>query len=78
MLGSNKVEHNFTVKQLKGIIIALTKQLGEMERGAGTKQEIRAKMLDISHYNSMLVAMLSWNEYVEFDEELCNIRNAEF
>ena len=74
MLGSNKVEHNFTVKQLKGIIIALTKQLGEMERGAGTKQEIRQKMLDIAHYNSMLVPMLSWSEYVEFDEQLSEIR----
>ena len=37
MLGSNKVEHNFSVKQFKGIIIALTKQIGEMERGGGTK-----------------------------------------
>ena len=74
MLGSNKVEHNFSVKQLKGIIRELTKQLGEMERGAGTKQEIRQKMLDIAHYNAMLVPMLSWSEYVEFDEQLAEIR----
>ncbi|MBQ3502055.1 MAG: hypothetical protein IJA72_00100 [Clostridia bacterium] len=74
MLGSNKVEHNFSVNQLKGILRALNQQLGEMERGAGTKQEIRQKMLDIAHYNSMLYPMLDWNEYVEFDEELAEIR----
>ena len=74
MLGSNKVEHNFSVNQLKGILRALNQQLGEMERGAGTKQEIRQKMLDIAHYNSMLYPMLSWNEYVEFDEQLAEIR----
>lgn len=74
MLGSNKVEHNFSVNQLKGILRALNQQLGEMERGTGTKEEIRQKMLDISHYNSMLYPMLSWSEYVEFDEELAEIR----
>ena len=71
---NNKVEHNFTVKQLKSILRALTKQLGEMERGVGTSQEIREKMLDVAHYNSLLYEMLTWEEYVEFDNELTEIR----
>jgi hypothetical protein len=74
MLGSNKINSNFSVEQLKGVVRALTKQLGEMERGAGTKAEIREKMLDVAHYNSLLYEMLTWEEYVEFDEELAEIR----
>lgn len=70
---SRKVEHNFTVEQLKGIIRELTRQLGVLEQ-EGNNKEIRAKMLDISHYNSMLIPMISWQEYVAFDEELSNIR----
>jgi hypothetical protein len=76
MLGSNKINSNFNVNQMKNVVRDLTKQLGEMERGAGTKQEIRDKMLDLAHYNSLLYEMLSFDEYAEFDEELCNIRNA--
>ena len=71
---NNKVEHNFTVKQLKSILRALNEQLGEMERGKGTSQEIREKMLDVAHYNSMLYEMLTFDEYVEFDNELVEIR----
>ena len=71
---NNKVEHNFTVKQLKSILRALNEQLGEMERGKGTSQEIREKILDIAHYNSMLHSMIDWEEYVAFDEELAEIR----
>ena len=74
MLGSNKINSNFSVEQLKGVLRALTKQLGEMERGAGTKAEIREKMLDVAHYNSLLYEMLTWEEYAEFDEELAEIR----
>jgi hypothetical protein len=74
MLGSNKINSNFSVEQLKGVVRALTKQLGEMERGAGTKAEIREKMLDVAHYNSLLYEMLTWEEYAEFDEELAEIR----
>jgi hypothetical protein len=74
MLGSNKINSNFSVEQLKNVVRALTKQLGEMERGAGTKAEIREKMLDVAHYNSMLYTMLTWEEYVAFDEELAEIR----
>lgn len=74
MLGSNKINSNFSVEQLKGVVRALTKQLGELERGAGTKAEIREKMLDVAHYNSLLYEKLTWEEYVEFDEELAEIR----
>jgi hypothetical protein len=74
MLGSNKINSNFNVNQLKGILRALNQQLGELERGEGTKQEIRAKMLDISNYNSLLYEMVSWEEYMEFDDELAEIR----
>ena len=76
MLGSNKINSNFNVNQLKGILRALTVQLARLERGAGTKEEVRAKMLDVAHYNSLLYEMLTWEEYAEFDEELCEIRNA--
>jgi hypothetical protein len=74
MLGSNKINSNFSVNQLKNVLRALNKQLGEMERGEGTKQEIRAKMLDISHYNSLLYEMVSYDEYMAFDDELAEIR----
>lgn len=74
MLGSNKINSNFSVNQLKSILRALNKQLGEMEREKGTSQEIREKMLDVAHYNSLLYEMLTWEEYVEFDNELTEIR----
>ena len=74
MLGSNKINSNFTVKQLKSILRDLNEQLGEMERGVGTKAEIREKMLDVAHYNSLLYEMLTWEEYIEFDNELTKIR----
>ena len=74
MLGSNKINSNFNVNQMKNVIRALTKQLGELERGAGTKAEVREKMLDLAHYNSLLYEKLSWEEYVAFDEELAEIR----
>lgn len=74
MLGSNKINSNFTVKQLKSILRALNEQLGELERGVGTKAEIREKMLDVAHYNSLLYSMIDWEEYVEFDNELTEIR----
>jgi hypothetical protein len=75
MLGSNKINSNFSKEQLKGILRALTVQLARLEQ-EGDKQEIRDKMLDLAHYNSLLYEMLSFDEYAEFDEELCNIRNA--
>lgn len=74
MLGSNKINSNFNVNQMKNVVRDLTKQLGELERGAGTKEEVRAKMLDVAHYNSLLYEMLTWEEYAEFDEELAEIR----
>ena len=46
-----------------------------MEKENEDKNEIRNKMLDISHYNNMLYNMVDWNEYVEFDDELAEIRN---
>ena len=66
--------HNFTKEQLKGILKALTEQLGRMEREGESSKEIRAKMLDISHYDSMFYNMVNWDEYVEFYEELGQIR----
>lgn len=74
MLGSNKINSNFNVNQMKNVVRDLTRQLGELERGAGTKEEVRAKMLDVAHYNSMLYEMLTFDEYVEFDNELVEIR----
>lgn len=75
MLGKNTVEHNFSKEQLKGILRALTAQLAKLEQ-EGDKQEVRAKMLDISHYNNMWYNMATWDEYVAFDDELAEIRNA--
>jgi hypothetical protein len=75
MLGSNKINSNFSKEQLKGILRALTVQLARLEQ-EGDKQEVRAKMLDISHYNNLWYNVASWDEYVAFEDELCNIRNA--
>ena len=72
---SQMINHNFSKEQLKGILRALTEQLGKMERENEDKNEIRNKMLDISHYNNMLYNMVDWNEYIEFDDELAEIRN---
>jgi hypothetical protein len=71
---SQMINHNFSKEQLKGILRALTEQLGKLER-EGDKKEIRNKMLDISHYESMWYNMATWEEYSEFDEELSQIRN---
>lgn len=73
MLGSNQVNHNFTEAQLKGILRELTKQLSKLEC-QGDKQEIRAKMLDIAHYNSLLYNMTSWIRYAEIQDELDSLR----
>ena len=73
MLGSNQVNHNFTESQLKGILRELTKQLDKLER-QGDKQEVRAKMLDIAHYNSMYYNMVDWNTYSSFQDELDLLR----
>ena len=75
MLGSNKINSNFNVNQLKGILRALTVQLARLEQ-EGDKQEVRAKMLDISHYNNLFYNMVTFDEYVEFEDELSSIRNA--
>lgn len=71
---SNQVNHNFTESQLRGILRELTKQLGRLER-QGDKQEVRAKMLDIAHYNSMYYNMVDWETYSLFQEELDLLRN---
>ena len=70
---SNQVNHNFTESQLRGILRELTKQLGRLER-QGDKQEVRAKMLDIAHYNSMYYNMVDWNTYSSFQDELDLLR----
>ena len=72
----NYVESNFNVNQLKGILKSLTEQLAYLER-EGNKIEIREKMLDISHYNSILYKMVEWKEYSEIQDELDDIRNKE-
>ena len=73
MLGSNQVNHNFTEAQLKGILRELTKQLSKLEC-QGDKQEIRAKMLDIDHYNRMFYNMVDWSTYSLFQDELDLLR----
>ena len=73
MLGSNQVNHNFTESQLKGILRELTKQLSKLEC-QGDKQEIRAKMLDIDHYNRMFYNMVDWDTYSLFQDELDSLR----
>ena len=73
---TNYVDSNFSVKQLKGILKSLTEQLAYLER-EGNKIEIREKMLDISHYNSILYKMVEWKEYSEIQDELDEIRNKE-
>lgn len=75
MLGSNKINSNFSKEQLKGILRALTEQLAKLEQ-EGDYKEVRAKMLDISHYNNLWYNVASWDEYVAFDDELAEIRNA--
>lgn len=70
---SNQVNHNFTESQLKSILRELTKQLGRLER-QGDKQEVRNKMLDIAHYNSMLYNIVDWNTYSSFQDELDLLR----
>ena len=72
----NYVESNFSVNQLKGILKSLTEQLAYLEC-EGNKIEIREKMLDISHYNSILYKMVEWKEYAEIQDELDEIRNKE-
>lgn len=72
----NYVESNFSVNQLKGILKSLTEQLAYLER-EGNKIEIREKMLDIHHYNSILYKMVEWEEYSEIQNELDEIRNKE-
>ena len=72
---SNQINHNFSKEQLKGILRALTVQLAKLEQ-EGDKQEVRAKMLDISHYNNLWYNVATWDEYVAFDDELSSIRNA--
>lgn len=72
---SQMINHNFSKEQLKGILRALTEQLGKMERENEDKKEIREKMLDISYYNNLWYNMATWEEYIEFDDELAEIRN---
>ena len=68
------IEHNFSKDQLKNILRDLNKQLGVLER-EGSHKEVREKILDIRHYESMWYKMAGWSEYIEFDEELSEIRS---
>ena len=69
----NYVESNFSVNQLKGILKELNKQLGILETTT-EYNEVRNKMIDIHHYNSILYKMVEWKECNEIQEELDEIR----
>lgn len=69
----NYVESNFSVNQLKGILKELNKQLGILETTT-EYNEVRNKMIDIHHYNSILYKMLDWQNFSEFQTELDKIR----
>ena len=51
----------------------LNKQLGILETTT-EYNEVRAKMIDIHHYNSILYKMVEWKEFNEIQEELDEIR----
>ena len=74
----NYVESNFSVNQLKGILKELNKQLGILEAiteyDSNTYTDVRNKMIDIHHYNSILYKMVEWKEFNEIQEELDEIR----
>lgn len=74
----NYVESNFSVNQLKGILKELNKQLGILEAiteyDSNVYTDVRNKMIDIHHYNSILYKMVEWKEFNEIQEELDEIR----
>lgn len=74
----NYVESNFSVNQLKGILKELNKQLGILEAiteyDSNMYTDVRNKMIDIHHYNSILYKMVEWGEFNEIQEELDEIR----
>ena len=74
----NYVESNFSVNQLKGILKELNKQLGILETiteyDSNMYTEVRSKMIDIHHYNSILYKMVDWQEFSDFQNELDEIR----
>lgn len=61
------------IQIIKNQLRELNRQLGMLE---ATKQykEIREKMIDIHHYNSILYKMVEWKEFNEIQEELDEIR----
>lgn len=61
------------IKRVKNQLRELTKQLGILET-TDEYNEIRNKMMDIHHYNSILYKMLEWKEFSEFQDELDEIR----
>ena len=61
------------IKRVKNQLRELTKQLGILETTT-EYNEVRAKMIDIHHYNSILYKMLEWKEFSEFQDELDEIR----
>ena len=74
----NYVESNFSVNQLKGILKELNKQLGILEAiteyDSNMYTDVRNKMIDIHHYNSILYKMVDWQEFSDFQNELDEIR----
>ena len=74
----NYVESNFSINQLKGILKELNKQLGILETiteyDSNMYTEVRSKMIDIHHYNSILYKMVDWQEFSDFQNELDEIR----
>lgn len=74
----NYVESNFSVNQLKGILKELNRQLGILEviteYDSNMYTDVRNKMIDIHHYNSILYKMVDWQEFSDFQNELDEIR----
>ena len=74
----NYVESNFSVNQLKGILKELNKQLGILEAiteyDSNVYTDVRNKMIDIHHYNSILYKMVEGKEFNEIQNELDEIR----
>ena len=66
------------IKRVKNQLRELTKHLGILEAiteyDSSVYEDVRAKMIDIHHYNSILYKMLDWQEFSEFQNELDEIR----
>ena len=66
------------IKRVKNQLRELTKQLGILEAiteyDSNMYTDVRNKMIDIHHYNSILYKMVDWQEFSDFQNELDEIR----